>query len=375
MLQLSVNMDAKKYVLERIDSGPLFKHMERDYSMFFLTAFGDAHSRANVPKYGNNGLTVALMIFRNLVSMYYRLEGDNEVLLANIANNISLTPALKDELFKNYSEAGDTMREMYDAIEAREEFDEGFIKKLSETITKLITYQVCILHRSDNFVKRFENLPGISDEIQAIRKKYESVFGLFETKFEVLCQKLLAGLPGATLLDLKHLSADELITLMSTGVVPKESIAARQKLVVISYLPKVEILTGPVAEEIYDAIKANEAKYHPTQNANNEIVGKTVYGTGKITGECQVITDYDQVETLETGKILVTPSTLPKYNQVYTRAKGIITNEGGILAHAAILCREFKIPGIIGTKIATNVLKTGDMVELDTEKGVIKIIK
>lgn len=57
------------------------------------------------------------------------------------------------------------------------------------------------------------------------------------------------------------------------------------------------------------------------------------------------------------------------------KAAAIITDEGGITCHAAIISREFKIPCIIGTKKATKVLKDGDMVEVDAEKGIVRILE
>ena len=57
------------------------------------------------------------------------------------------------------------------------------------------------------------------------------------------------------------------------------------------------------------------------------------------------------------------------------KAAAIITDEGGITAHAAIVARELKKPCIVGTKIATKALKTGDVVEIDANKGVVKILK
>ena len=57
------------------------------------------------------------------------------------------------------------------------------------------------------------------------------------------------------------------------------------------------------------------------------------------------------------------------------KASAFITDEGGVTCHAAIVARELKKPCIIGTKIATKVLKDGDLVEVDTEKGVVKILK
>lgn len=56
------------------------------------------------------------------------------------------------------------------------------------------------------------------------------------------------------------------------------------------------------------------------------------------------------------------------YVHIMGRASAIITNEGGITCHAAIFSRELRIPCIIGTKNATEILKTGDFVEVDAEK-------
>ena len=75
---------------------------------------------------------------------------------------------------------------------------------------------------------------------------------------------------------------------------------------------------------------------------------------------------------LKKGNILVTITTLPKYTHIIKRAKGIIADEGGLLSHAAIISREFHIPCIIGTKIATKVLKDGDYVEVNANKGIVK---
>jgi len=62
-------------------------------------------------------------------------------------------------------------------------------------------------------------------------------------------------------------------------------------------------------------------------------------------------------------------------NPLISIVKAIVTNEGGILCHAAIIAREFKKPCIVGTKIATQVLHDGDLVEVDANKGIVKIIK
>ena len=78
------------------------------------------------------------------------------------------------------------------------------------------------------------------------------------------------------------------------------------------------------------------------------------------------------MEKFKRGDILVSPATNPNILPVMKIAAAIITDEGGITCHAAIVSREFKIPCVVGTKIATKVLKDGDLVEVDAEKGVVR---
>lgn len=70
--------------------------------------------------------------------------------------------------------------------------------------------------------------------------------------------------------------------------------------------------------------------------------------------------------------ILVAVTTHPDYVPAMRKAVAIITDEGGITSHAAIVSREFCIPCIVGTKMATKILNDGDLVEVDANNGVVK---
>ncbi|NTU99308.1 hypothetical protein HGA64_04895, partial [Candidatus Falkowbacteria bacterium] len=63
------------------------------------------------------------------------------------------------------------------------------------------------------------------------------------------------------------------------------------------------------------------------------------------------------------------------FAQAMKKAAAFVTDEGGVTCHAAILARELKKPCIIGTKIATSVLQDGDLVEVDADNGVVRILK
>ncbi len=83
----------------------------------------------------------------------------------------------------------------------------------------------------------------------------------------------------------------------------------------------------------------------------------------------------EEIKKVENGDILVAATTGPEIMTACEKAGAIVTDEGGITSHAAIVSRELKIPCVIGTKIATQILKDGDLVEVDAGKGTIKIIK
>lgn len=94
-----------------------------------------------------------------------------------------------------------------------------------------------------------------------------------------------------------------------------------------------------------------------------------------IKGIAKVILEPKDFQKLNDNEILVAAETSPDYVPLMKRAGAIITDKGGITSHAAIVSRELKKPCIIGTKIATKVLKDGDLVEVDAEKGIVKILK
>jgi phosphohistidine swiveling domain-containing protein len=114
-------------------------------------------------------------------------------------------------------------------------------------------------------------------------------------------------------------------------------------------------------------------KSHATDN-KEEIKGN-IGSPGKIKGRVKVIMNAHNDPDFKEGDILVTGMTRPEFVPLMKKASAIITDEGGITCHAAIVSRELKKPCIIGTKIATKVLKDGDIVEVDADRGIIKIIK
>ena len=84
---------------------------------------------------------------------------------------------------------------------------------------------------------------------------------------------------------------------------------------------------------------------------------------------------HKQIGELKKGEILVSSMTIPDFLPAMKKAAAIVTNEGGVLCHAAILARELKKPCITGTKFATHILKDGDYIEVDANNGIVKFVK
>lgn len=106
----------------------------------------------------------------------------------------------------------------------------------------------------------------------------------------------------------------------------------------------------------------------------SEIRG-TPASLGNVTGRAVIVRSIKNLKKVKKGSVLVATMTRPEHILAIRKAAAIVTDDGGITSHAAIISRELGIPCIIGTKIATQVLKDGDLVEVDANKGIVKILK
>jgi len=93
---------------------------------------------------------------------------------------------------------------------------------------------------------------------------------------------------------------------------------------------------------------------------------------GKATGIVRIVKAVSDLNKVKAGDIMVVDMSRQDFVPAAKRAAAVVTDEGGIITHVATLAREFSIPCIVGTKIATQVLKDGDKVEVDANKGIVR---
>lgn len=126
----------------------------------------------------------------------------------------------------------------------------------------------------------------------------------------------------------------------------------------------VKILIKEMASKVKDFLKEDLGNV-------NEIKG-SIACKGKIKAKVKVVLSMDEFSKVQEGDVLVTSMTTPEFVPIMKKASAFVTDEGGITCHAAIVSREMKKPCIIGTKIATKILKDGDLVEVDANKGIVR---
>lgn len=230
------------------------------------------------------------------------------------------------------------IRDMVDSVRKnRESFDE-LVNKTKETnivnFIKLINYNVVFrTTRSE---------------------KISYGFSLATPLYDYLIEKT-----GYSRFEIGNVTSQEIIDYIESSVeLPKRT---RRPAVHFHYSKP--IILDTATEEKFK-------KYFDLKKTNEKITGSIAF-KGIAKGPVKVITSVDDLGKVNAGDVLVSQFTRPEYLSAMQKAVAFVTNDGGITCHAAIVARELKKPCIIGTKIATKVLKDGDMVEVDAEKGIV----
>ena len=96
---------------------------------------------------------------------------------------------------------------------------------------------------------------------------------------------------------------------------------------------------------------------------------------GHVKGIARIVRSSNEFYKVQTGDILVVINTTPDYVPILKNVAGIVAEEGGITAHVSVVSREFNIPAIVGIPRVYDVLKDGDLVEVDADKGVVRILE
>lgn len=186
----------------------------------------------------------------------------------------------------------------------------------------------------------------------------------------VLLAQEIGQRKGYTLDELRYCSAAEIQAILNgTGPTAQALRERRESCVFVMTKEGLYIETGKAVEQIR-SLMLGEQK---TESAD-DVRGLSAC-LGRAIGTVKVVKSVKEMGKVQKGDILVAVMTRPDYVPAMRLAAAIVTNEGGITSHAAIVSRELGIPCVIGTKIATEVFRDGDLIEVNANHSWVRKIK
>ncbi|RME64566.1 MAG: hypothetical protein D6790_03055, partial [Caldilineae bacterium] len=121
---------------------------------------------------------------------------------------------------------------------------------------------------------------------------------------------------------------------------------------------------GPIKLSMFDPIPSGAANDGPVLKGN-------AVSSGRVTAPASVIRTVDEFQRMQPGAILVCTTTTPAWTPLFSQAAGLVTDVGGALAHGSIVAREYGIPAVMGTGVATERIKPGMIITVDGDAGVV----
>lgn len=182
----------------------------------------------------------------------------------------------------------------------------------------------------------------------------------------------IANRMGIGLQDISYVTKEEITEFLDNdNVISKNVIEDRKKgfAIYFNQEKKIECRSG---KDIEPAL--NELGIVVSEEFSEEIKG-TPASPGRAKGIVTIVKGVSDLTRVKKGNILVAVTTHPDYVPAMQRAVAIVTDEGGVTSHAAIISRELGLPCVVGTKYATKSLKDGDEIEIDANTGVVRKIK
>jgi phosphohistidine swiveling domain-containing protein len=116
-------------------------------------------------------------------------------------------------------------------------------------------------------------------------------------------------------------------------------------------------------------------RFYQTQSDDERLITGLAASPGVIEGIARVVRTVDEFDEVRDGDILVCQMTNPAWVVLFTKIAGLVTDTGGTTSHPAVLAREFGIPAVIGTSVATHRIVTGDRVKVDGTAGRVEILR
>ncbi|MBF0119365.1 MAG: hypothetical protein HQK79_11060 [Desulfobacterales bacterium] len=230
-----------------------------------------------------------------------------------------------------------------------------------------------------NYFQPYANILAQFTEDEKVLAEIQEEFVFYRTfrterSYEALyyLERFLTFTEEAYKLDLHELSyysKEELILFLrsSQRVNPTLIDERRKGFAMLMHDGAISVMTGQLLLHLISKRKAESSL------PISEVRGLTAY-RGLVTGRARILMNTTDQDSVCKGEILIVPMTTPDYLPSMQKSAAFVTDEGGVICHAAIIAREMKKPCVIGTKKATSVFRNGDWVEVNGFTGVVRIV-
>ncbi|MFA5183989.1 MAG: PEP-utilizing enzyme [Patescibacteria group bacterium] len=245
------------------------------------------------------------------------------------------------------------------------------LKNLTETSTPVVADPADFIKLAeDQAIKGMIKMIGLTADWQDQRK-----VNIFKAIYHAeILVKEFSRRTGMPMADLRYVAVKEMLgftKIKNFKKLSRELAARRQGCFQWMAVGREIIVAGALFRRL-------EKNYHSIRTRVDSVplsIEGTTANSGRVVGTVVVCKSIKDLTKVRKGDILVTSMTRPEYLAGIKKAAALITDEGGITCHAAIVSRELRLPCIIGTKIATKALQTGDFVEVNANHGVVKLLK
>lgn len=135
-----------------------------------------------------------------------------------------------------------------------------------------------------------------------------------------------------------------------------------------------EFLTEPLTVMLWGITPEAISDWLGSSEDDGSVLRGVAASPGKAVGRARVILDPEQLHEVEDGDVLICRITAPSWAPVFSRLAAAVSDVGGIMAHTAIVCREYGLPSVVGAGVATTTIRTGQLVEVDGDKGTVLVL-
>jgi pyruvate, water dikinase len=138
--------------------------------------------------------------------------------------------------------------------------------------------------------------------------------------------------------------------------------------------PVPEALNDPAVRMLWGITAETLATWAAAEGDDGQEVRGYAASPGVVEGVARVLTSVNEIGQVQDGEILVCAVTAPSWAPVFGKIKAAVSDIGGTMSHAAIVAREYGMPAVVGTGHATKRIKTGQLVRVDGDRGVVRIL-